>query len=100
MNGIGKYFIFLGQLFVKRETFMTYLRQVIDECILIGIDSLVIVTIVSTFIGAVTTVQTAYNLVSPLIPDYVISVVVRDMTLLELAPTITALVFAGSVFIF
>ncbi len=97
MNGIGKYFMFLGQLFVKRETFMTYLRQVIDECILIGIDSLVIVTIVSTFIGAVTTVQTAYNLVSPLIPDYVISVVVRDMTLLELAPTITAIVFAGKV---
>jgi phospholipid/cholesterol/gamma-HCH transport system permease protein len=89
--------MFLGQLFVKRETFLTYVRQVIDECILIGIDSLVIVTIVSTFIGAVTTVQTAYNLVSPLIPDYVISLVVRDMTLLELAPTITAIVFAGKV---
>ena len=89
--------MFLGQLFLKRETFMTYVRQVIEECILIGIDSIVIVTIVSTFIGAVTTVQTAYNLVSPLIPDYVISVVVRDMTLLELAPTITAIVFAGKV---
>lgn len=97
MNGIGKYFIFLGQLFVKRETFSTYMRQVIDECIVIGIDSLIIVSIVSTFIGAVTTVQTAYNLVSPLIPDYVISLVVRDMTLLELAPTITAIVFAGKV---
>jgi phospholipid/cholesterol/gamma-HCH transport system permease protein len=97
MKGIGKYFIFLGQLFVKRETFSTYAKQVLDECIVIGIDSLVIVTIVSTFIGAVTTVQTAYNLVSPLIPDYVISVVVRDMTLLELAPTITAIVFAGKV---
>jgi len=97
MKGIGKYFIFLGQMFVKREKLSTYVKLVIDECVLIGIDSLVIVTIISTFIGAVTCIQTAYNLVSPLIPEYIISVIVRDMTLLELAPTITALVFAGKV---
>ncbi len=47
--------------------------------------------------GAVTTLQTALNLVSPLIPDYVISLVVRDMTVLELAPTIMAIVYAGKV---
>ncbi len=97
MKGIGKYFIFLSRLFVKREPLKTYMKQIIDECVKIGIDSLVIVAIVSTFIGAVTCIQTAYNMVSPLIPDYVISVVVRDMTLLELAPTITAIVFAGKV---
>lgn len=97
MRGIGKYFIFLGNLFIKREPVKTYMKQIMDECIKVGIDSLVIVTIVSTFIGAVTCIQTAYNLVSPLIPRYVISLVVRDMTLLELAPTITAIVFAGKV---
>ena len=97
MRGIGKYFIFLGNLFIKREPIKTYIKQIMDECIKVGIDSLVIVTIVSTFIGAVTCIQTAYNLVSPLIPRYVISLVVRDMTLLELAPTITAIVFAGKV---
>ena len=97
MKGIGRYFIFISLLFVKRESFKTYFKQVIEECILIGIDSLVIVTIVATFIGAVTTIQTAYNLVNPLIPDYIISLVVRDMTLLELAPTVTALIFAGKV---
>jgi phospholipid/cholesterol/gamma-HCH transport system permease protein len=53
--------------------------------------------IVSAFMGAVTTVQTAYNLISPLIADPVIALVVRDMTLLELAPTITAIVYAGKV---
>ena len=95
MRGIGKYFIFLGNLVIKREPFKIYIKQIINECIKVGIDSIVIVTIVSTFIGAVTCIQTAYNLVSPLIPRYVISLVVRDMTLLELAPTITAIVFAG-----
>lgn len=97
ISHIGKYFIFLGSLVVKRESFKTYFNLIVDECILIGIDSIVLVSIVATFIGAVTTLQTAYNLVSPLIPDYIISLVVRDMTILELAPTIIAIIFAGKV---
>jgi len=97
MKHIGKYFIFLGTLFTKRESFMTYVKLTVDECIKVGIDSIFIVVVISTFIGAVTAVQTAYNLVSPLIPLYVISVIVRDSILLELAPTITAVVFAGKV---
>lgn len=97
MRGIGQYFIFLGSLFINRETVATYVKLIIDECILIGWKSIFIVVIISSFIGAVSTVQTAYNLVSPLIDRYVISLIVRDMTLLELAPTITALVFAGKV---
>lgn len=94
---LGKYFIFLGQLFVNRESFKTHYKLVLDECISIGIGSVFIVALVSTFMGAVTTVQTAYNMVSPLIPDYVISQVVREMTILELAPTIIAIIFAGKV---
>ncbi len=97
MKIIGRYFLFLQSLIVKRESFNTYVRLIIDECIKVGIDSIFIVAIISTFIGAVTAVQTAYNIVSPLIPNYVVSLVVRDMTLLELAPTITAIVFAGKV---
>ncbi len=97
MKTIGKYFIFIGSLFVNRESFKTYVRLVIDEAVLIGINSIFLVSIVSFFIGAVTTLQTAYNLVSPWIADYVVSLVVRDMTILELAPTITAIVFAGKV---
>ena len=56
-----------------------------------------IVFIVSVFLGAVTTIQTAYNLISPFIPDPVIALVVRDMTILELSPTIIAIVYAGKV---
>lgn len=97
MRYLGKYIIFLGSLFVSRQKFKHYIRLTLDECILIGIDSIFIVVIVSTFIGAVTCVQTAYNLVSPLIPSYIIGTVVRDMTLLELAPTIISIVLAGKV---
>ncbi len=89
--------IFLYSLFVNRERFSVYIQLVIDECVSIGISSVFIVSIVSTFIGAVSAVQTAYNLISPLIPNYVIGQVVRDMTILELAPTVTCIVLAGKV---
>jgi phospholipid/cholesterol/gamma-HCH transport system permease protein len=97
LESLGKYMYFLGRMVTNRETFRIYWKLYIDECLLIGIDSLTIVVITSTFIGAVTTVQTAYNLISPFIPKYIISVIVRDSTILELAPTVTAIVFAGKV---
>jgi phospholipid/cholesterol/gamma-HCH transport system permease protein len=68
-----------------------------EECILIGVKSLSLFVLVSTFMGAVTTVQTAFNLVTPLVPRFVISQVVREMTVLELAPTIMAIIFAGKI---
>ncbi|MEQ9403630.1 MAG: ABC transporter permease [Cyclobacteriaceae bacterium] len=97
MKSLGKFIIFVGQLFVRRESFRTYIKLIFDECVKVGYNSVFIVAIVSAFIGAVTTVQTAYNLISPLIADPIIALVVRDMTLLELAPTITAIVYAGKV---
>lgn len=97
MKQLGRYIIFIGQLFVRRESFSTYIKLVFDEAIKVGYNSIFIVVIVSAFMGAVTTVQTAYNLISPLIADPVIALVVRDMTLIELAPTITAIVYAGKV---
>jgi phospholipid/cholesterol/gamma-HCH transport system permease protein len=97
MKEFGKYMMFLGTLVVRRETFITYYRLVIDECMQIGVKSISLFVLVSTFMGAVTTVQTAYNLVTPLVPRYVISQVVREMTVLELAPTIMAIIFAGKI---
>jgi len=97
MTGFGRYMIFLGSLFVRRETFATYYKLILEECVQIGVNSALLFILVSTFIGAVTTVQTAYNMVSPLIPRFVISQVVREMTVLELAPTIMAIIYAGKI---
>jgi phospholipid/cholesterol/gamma-HCH transport system permease protein len=68
-----------------------------EECVGIGVSSIFIVAIVSTFIGAVSCIQTAYNLVSPIIPISTVALIVRDMEILELAPTITCIVLAGKV---
>jgi len=63
----------------------------------IGIGSLVIVMVISVFIGAVTAVQFAYQLESSFVPPYYIGYIVRDSTIIEMAPTITCLVLAGKV---
>ncbi|WP_184169797.1 MlaE family ABC transporter permease [Rhabdobacter roseus] len=97
MSVIGKYFIFLGTLFRRREKLRVYWKRFMEECVGIGVNSIFIVAIVSTFIGAVSCIQTAYNLVSPLIPVSTVALIVRDMTILELAPTITCIVLAGKV---
>ena len=97
MQSIGKYFIFLGTLLKNKESFKTYFKLFIDESVKVGTNSIFLIATVSVFMGAVTTIQTAYNLVNPLIPKYVVALVVRDMVLLELSPTIIAIIFAGKV---
>ena len=97
MRSLGRYVTFMGSLFTRRETLSTYIKLITQESVNVGYNSLFIVGIVSIFMGAVTTIQTAFNLVSPFIPDYVISLVVRDMAILELSPTIIAIIFAGKV---
>ena len=82
---------------IHMERFNVYVQRTFDEGVKLGTSSIVIVSIVSTFIGAVTCIQTAFNLVSPAIQDYVIAQVVRDMTIPELAPTILSIVLAGKV---
>ena len=47
--------------------------------------------------GAVSTIQTAYQLVSPLIPIATIAEIVRDTVILEFAPTLVCIVLAGVV---
>jgi phospholipid/cholesterol/gamma-HCH transport system permease protein len=94
---IGKYFIFIGNTVRNPESGRVYWKLILEECILIGYNSVFLVALVSFFIGAVTAVQTAYNLVSPFIPKYIIGTITRDMTLLELCTTFTCVILAGKV---
>jgi len=97
LQHFGKYLLFLSSLLSRGESSKIIFNRTIDEAILIGVNSIVIVAIVSTFIGAVTCVQVAYNLDNVFIPRSTIGFMVREMTLLELAPTITSIVLAGKV---
>ena len=94
---VGRYVLFLSKLFARPEKYTVYFQRTILEMNNIGVGSLVIVAIIAIFQGAVTTLQIAFQLISPLIANPVIGEIVSDSTLLELAPTITSLVLAGKV---
>lgn len=94
---LGKYILLLKAVFRKPEKWSIYWREIVHEMSSIGAGSLGIISIISVFLGMVTTVQTAFQLVSDLIPKSIIGSIVRDSTILELSPTISAIVLAGKV---
>lgn len=71
--------------------------MVLEEMRIIGFDSSGLIAVIAVFMGAVFTVQAAYQLVSGLIADSVIGSIVGDSALLELSPTISNLILAGKV---
>ncbi len=93
----GQYLLLLKGMFTKPENYKMYWKEFMHQCVEIGIGSLPIVIIISLFLGAVTTVQTAYQLVSPLVPSSTIGMIVRDSMILELSPTVVSIVLAGVV---
>lgn len=93
----GQYLLMLKGMFTRPENPRMYWKEFMHQCVEIGIGSLPIVIIISLFLGAVTTVQTAYQLVSPLVPASTIAQIVRDSVILELSPTVLSIVLAGVV---
>ena len=94
---IGKYFILLYKVFSPPEKKSVYYKQFMKEIQKLVIDSIGIVVIISTFMGAVVTLQTAYNLENPFLPTYLIGLGCRDSLILEFSSTLIALILAGKV---
>jgi phospholipid/cholesterol/gamma-HCH transport system permease protein len=97
IHHFGKFLIWMRQVFSKPENFYMYWKETMRQMNEIGIGSLIIVILISTFMGAVMAVQISYQLGGQLIPRYYVGYLVRDITIIELAPTITCLVLAGKV---
>jgi len=93
----GNYLTMLRGMISKPENIKMYWKEFMHQCSEIGIGSLGIVVIISVFMGAVSAVQTSYQLVSPIIPPSTIAQIVRDTVILEFAPTIVCIVLAGVV---
>lgn len=97
LEHLGKFSMMLKESISRPENMKVYWKEFMEQCNDIGIRSLPIVCIISVFLGMVLTVQTAYQLISPLIPKPVIAGIVRDSTILELSPTVICIVLAGVV---
>lgn len=89
--------MFMIKVFSKPEKHVMYYKQTVREIENLGINSIGIVAIISAFMGAVITIQTAYNTTNPLLPQYLIGVATRDSILLEFSSTMVALILAGKV---
>jgi phospholipid/cholesterol/gamma-HCH transport system permease protein len=97
LTQLGRYVLLLKKVFSKPEKPSIYYKQTMHEMIYLGINSIGIVTIISFFMGAVITLQTAYNTENPIYPTYLIGLGCRDSILLEFSSTIVALILAGKV---
>ena len=84
-------------MFTKPENWRMYWKEFMHQCVEIGIGSIGIVTLISLFMGAVSALQTAYQLSNPIIPRSTIGQIVRDTVILEFSPTIVCIVLAGVV---
>src|SRR6476659_9641688 len=91
----GRYLSMLKGMFTKPENLKMYWKELMHQSVEIGIGSLGIVAVISVFMGAVSAVQTAYQLTNPLFPKETIAIIVRDTVILEFAPTLVCIVLAG-----
>ena len=87
----------LKGMFSKPENPKLYWKEFMHQCSEIGIGSIGIVSIISVFMGAVSAVQTAYQIVNPLVSKLIIAQIIRDTVILEFAPTLICVVLAGVV---
>jgi len=94
---LGRYFLLMTQVFKKPEKKSIYLKQILYEIDKLGVGSIGIVAFLSVFVGAVLTIQMAFNIDSPLVPLYTIGYATRKSIILEFSPTIMSLILAGKV---
>ena len=95
----GSYFMLLGKVFSKPQKIRVFWKLIIREIWDLGINSIGIMTFISTFMGAVVAIQMAQNFrgADIPVPDYYIGYATKVVLVLEFAPTIMSLILVGKV---
>lgn len=94
---LGSYCLLLYRSLRSLYEFNTYKKNLVNELLKIGYESVPIVLLTGVFTGAVMTIQTAYQLDLAFIPISVIGSITSESLLIELSAVITSLVLAGKV---
>jgi phospholipid/cholesterol/gamma-HCH transport system permease protein len=95
LTNVGRYILFLKMVFRKPEKWRLLWRQLIIEADKLILSSIIIVGVISLFIGGVLVIQTASNLENPIIDKMYIGYMVRESLILEFCSTMIALILAG-----
>ena len=91
----GRYLLFMRKVFRRPEKWQIFWRQCIIEADKLIISSILLVGVISVFIGGVLVIQTASNLENPIIDKMYIGYMVRESLILEFCSTMVALILAG-----
>lgn len=97
LETLGRFTLFIKQVLRYPCRGRVFWWRFVEEVWSLAIRSTWIVSIVSLFVGAVITIEFAFNLNHPLLPPAVIGMATRDTVLLEFSSTIMALVLAGKI---
>ena len=97
MQNFGKYILMLTVILTRPKKWSIFFKRLFNEISSIGVNSIPIVVLMSTFIGGVIALQTASNMSNPLLPRYTVGYITQSSTILEFSPTIISLILAGKV---
>lgn len=97
LHKFGEYVILMLRTLTIPDRWSVFFRQTIKEIYKLGIDSIWLVAFISIFIGAVLTIQVSLNINSPIIPDFTVGYITREVLLLEFSSSIMCLILAGKV---
>ncbi|MBT4881598.1 MAG: ABC transporter permease [Flavobacteriales bacterium] len=97
LHHLGLYFIMLKKVISAPEKWSVFRKQLVLEMEKVGLNSISLVIILSFFVGAVVSIQTAFNMTNPLLPSYLVGLASRDSLILEFSPTMISLILAGKV---
>ena len=95
LKSLGSYFLFLKTVFRRPEKWKIFGRQLIIEADKLILSSVLLVGVISLFIGGVLVIQTASNLENPIIDKMYIGYMVRESLVLEFCSTMIALILSG-----
>ncbi len=93
---VGRITLLVGQTFRVMGRGLRSFHLVVDQMHAIGVQSVLLVLIVSLFTGAVAAVQAAYQFSSVVPLKYIGAVILRSV-IIELGPVLTALIVGGRV---
>lgn len=94
-SSLGKYCLFIRQVFRKPESRKMIRKQILIETDRLIMSSIVIVGVISLFMGGVLVIQTASNMSNPVLDKMLIGYMVRESMILEFSSTMVALILAG-----
>lgn len=96
LTGVGEFTIFVGRVLKCFPRLGKRSQEFLLQIKRIGVDSLPLIFLTSTFTGLVTALQLVYQ-GRGYIPDHLFSVLISKSTMIELAPVLTAMVLTGKV---